>query len=485
MVADPRDGEHYLEGLRSHPRNVWIDGDLVTDVASDDRLSCGITTIANVFDLHSTTRLRDTLSTVSPTGRRMPISLLQPMSQSDLQTRRIAAEAIAAESLGLVGRSQEFMNTVWAAFSSASDWFGVFDGAFSANVQQIFTEICEFEPYIAHAAIDPPLGRSLAPSQVAHSFGPLRVVERRTSGLVVRGAKLVATGAAVADQLAVFPLPGLREGDEDRSCAFIIPVGTAGLHLLHRTPAVHGLVSRLKYPLAGRFQEIDCVCLFDDVLVPGERVFFHGNVKGANALYDETGARPLTAHRDLVRATIKLRFLAGLATLLAQSATVDAFPHVQEMLGELIGFEAIVGAALRGSESGAADRARQMFLPDPRVLLALRYSLPQMFARAGAIIQAIGGASLLTTPSGPSATGSIEELALAVFEGQGASPINRQTLLAIARDAATSEYAQRQLLFEKYHAGDPVRLSAINYMTWSKRSLDFASHFLTGVQDQL
>ncbi|MGH9228012.1 MAG: 4-hydroxyphenylacetate 3-hydroxylase N-terminal domain-containing protein [Acidimicrobiales bacterium] len=469
-----RDGNSYRDGLRAQRRNVWIDGERVGDVSTDKRLSTAVDTIASIFDYHTLPELQDKLCYTDPSGSRLPLSILQPRSASQLRDRREATEVIAHKTFGLVGRPPSFMNTVIAAFAASADLFLTDDFAYPDNVRRYYEDLCSTQLYIAHATIDPQDVRG-AGDTFESRFGRLKVVSRRPEGLVVSGAKLVATGGAIADDIAVFPLPGLAEGDDRRTCAFAIPVSTDGLHFVHRPPSGARSTSLPHFPLASRFQEADCLCFFEDVFIPKERVFFMGSPDQANSLYDATGARHLSAHHDLARAMIKLRFLAGLAILLARSGKVDSFPHVEEMLGELIGFEAVASGALASSESTSETLQSGLTVPNIRILRGLRYQMPRMFARAVQVIQAVGGASLLIVPPTPASAGDIEYLMTSTFSSSVVSSARRLAELTLARDATTGEYGQRQLLFEKYHAGDPVRLAALSYRFDADAAVDLAA----------
>jgi aromatic ring hydroxylase len=100
----------------------------------------------------------------------------------------------------------------------------------------------------------------------------------------VRGAKMLATHGPTADELLVYPPPGIREGEERYVLAFGIPTSTRGLRFICREPFDTGAQSAWDHPLGARFEEPDAVCVFDDVLIPWDRVFLYGDVAMGNAL---------------------------------------------------------------------------------------------------------------------------------------------------------------------------------------------------------
>src|ERR671928_125934 len=115
----------------------------------------------------------------------------------------------------------------------------------------------------------------------------LDVVRETGDGVIVRGARMLATLAPLSDEIAVYPstFRGFQ-GDEQRyATMFAVPVATPGLTFICR----EGFdLSRpvWDHPLGSRFDEMDCVAIFDDVLVPWERIFLYNNVD----LYNRTFA---------------------------------------------------------------------------------------------------------------------------------------------------------------------------------------------------
>ncbi|MFI0486043.1 4-hydroxyphenylacetate 3-hydroxylase N-terminal domain-containing protein [Actinomadura sp. 9N215] len=105
------------------------------------------------------------------------------------------------------------------------------------------------------------------------------VVEERPDGIVVRGAQMLATGAAVADEIFISCIKPLTPDDRDFAVGFTVPVSADGLKLYCRRPyATTG--SPYDYPLSTRYDETDALVVLDDVFVPWERVFVDRDVDG-------------------------------------------------------------------------------------------------------------------------------------------------------------------------------------------------------------
>ena len=59
----------------------------------------------------------------------------------------------------------------------------------------------------------------------------MRVVDRTADGVVIRGAKLHITAAALAHDLMVMPTKTMKPGEEDYAIACAVPVNSPGVHI--------------------------------------------------------------------------------------------------------------------------------------------------------------------------------------------------------------------------------------------------------------
>ena len=109
----------------------------------------------------------------------------------------------------------------------------------------------------------------------------LHVVKETDAGIVVRGAKY-ETAAAYANQAFVKPTIA-NWGDDalsDYAVGFIADMGWSGIRHICRT-GFAGRASPDDYPLSNRFDEVDTLIVFDDVLVPWENVLFYRHRRAA------------------------------------------------------------------------------------------------------------------------------------------------------------------------------------------------------------
>src|SRR5712671_5894618 len=139
--------------------------------------------------------------------------------------------------------------------------------------------IRENDIVLTHALINLQRSRNASGMFNLEEGTALEVVKETSAGIVVHGARILATLGPLSDEIAVYSPRLARHSEEHSPFAmnFSIPCGTKGLKFLCRDSFDLGR-ARFDAPLASRFEEMDCIVFFDDVLVPWERVFLLGDV---------------------------------------------------------------------------------------------------------------------------------------------------------------------------------------------------------------
>jgi anthranilate 3-monooxygenase (FAD)/4-hydroxyphenylacetate 3-monooxygenase len=85
------------------------------------------------------------------------------------------------------------------------------------------------------------------------------------------------------------------------------------------------------------------------------------------------------------------------------------------------------------------------------------------------ILQTLGAGGLLMMPSGADFDSPIGPLVERYYRGAAGMPaVDRVRLYKLAWDLAGDAFGMRQLQYERYYAGDPVRNGAATYLAYDK-----------------
>ncbi|MCU1411127.1 MAG: 4-hydroxyphenylacetate 3-monooxygenase, oxygenase component [Rhodoglobus sp.] len=457
-----RTGAQYLERLNAMTPTLYVDGEKVTArVAEHPAFRNNALSFAALYDLQHGKHAAELTYPSPTTGDPVGISFLVPRSEDDLHRRREGAAVWARYSNGFLGRTGDYMNAALTALSTAAEFFGRADPVFAERIAAYYEYARENDLLATHTLIPPQVNRAVSGSAQAGAQVAARVVEERPDGIVIRGARMLATVAPIADELLVFPSTLLRGTAEDApfSYAFAIQNDAPGLKYYCRSPLYRG-GSAFDEPLASRYDEMDALVVFDDVFVPNERVFLLGHPELCNAFYAETGASQLMTHQVVTRTLAKTEFYLGLAASIADAIGIGGFPHIQQDLAELISYVEIEKALLRAAEADGAANAEGVFLPKWDTLNAARNWYPQQVSpRLAEIIRKFSASGLMALP-GEADFETDGRADLDLYLQSAALPArDRARLFKLALDASVSGFAGRESLYEYFFFGDPVRMA--------------------------
>jgi 4-hydroxyphenylacetate 3-monooxygenase len=457
-----RTGREYVDELNQRGTTVEIEGEVHTGgIADIPQLRNVVRTYAALFDLQHDAQLRDTMTYESPTsGERVGMSFLQPRSAEDLVRRREAMRVWAEFSLGNLGRTGDYCNSAIMAMAAAADWFGQADGKYGENIRSYYEHVRERDLLLTHTLVFPQANRSLGPSQQSSQTLAARIVDQNDNGIVIRGARLLATIGPFADEILVMPSTLLKGTADDApySYAFAIPCDAPGVRFLCRESFDLGR-SRFDHPLASRFEEIDAIVVFDDVVVPYERCFIVGQPELCNGIYTETSAAVHMTHQVVTRTRAKTEFVLGLVSLLTEAIAIEQFQHVQEKIAEVIIALETCKALARTAEADAQPNRFGLVTPAWDPLNACRNWYPRTYPRFVEILRQLGASGLMALPTEADAFGPGAEDVERYLQSATLDGVDRLRLFRLAWDACISAYSGRQALYEYFFFGDPVRMA--------------------------
>jgi 4-hydroxyphenylacetate 3-monooxygenase len=453
-----RTGREYLQGLRDQEREVWLGGERVKDVTSHPGLRRGALTIAALYDMQHDPELGAAMTFASPgSGARIGQSFIIPRTRTELEARRVMMLHWARATCGMMGRTPDFMNVSFAAWAGASDYFAQCRPEFGANIRAYHQHISEHDLTLTHALINLQRSRTVSGVLNLQESTALHVVRETDAGVIVRGARVLATLAPISDEIAVYS-PRLAQMDQPHSpfaLNFAIPCGTPGLKFLCRESFDLGR-SHFDHPLASRFEEMDCVAFFDDVLVPWERVFLLGDINLINGTGLTTGSSMHTAHQGAAKNLAKCEFVLGVALHMTQTLGNAHLPHTEERLGELMMYTELMRACMRAAEADAALDQWGVMRPAGLPVEITRNLFTTAYPRMAEILQLLGSSSFMITPTEADFRTPLAPDIDQYLATEGANARERVKLFRLAWDIAGSAFGSRQVLYERFFASDPL-----------------------------
>ncbi len=453
-----RTGQQYINGLKEQDREIWLGGERVRDVTTHKGLSGGVRAVAHLYDMQHDPALRDTMTFPSPSsGAAVGRSFDNPKTRDALETRSKMMLNWARATCGMMGRSPDFMNVTFAAWGAAADFFGEARPEFGDNMRNYVEYIRENDLTLTHSLINLQRSRNLSGMFNLTEGTALEVVRETDAGIVVKGARILATLGPLSDEIAVYSPRLARHSDDHSPFAvnFAIPCGTKGLRFLCRDSFDLGR-SHFDHPLGSRFEEMDCVVFFDDVLVPWERVFLLYDVNRLNATPHVTHSTAHSAHQGAAKNLAKCEFVLGLALLMTQTLGTAHLPHTEERIGELMLYTELMRSCMRAAEADAAIDQWGVMCPAILPVESTRNLMMTAYPRMIEILQLLGSSSFLIQPSEADFAGPLAPAIEQYLATDNTAAKDRVRLFRLAWDTAGSAFGSRQVLYERFFASDPL-----------------------------
>ena len=230
-----RTGAQYIDALKSRQPEIWLAGRKITNVFEEKVFQQPILEIAKLYDMQHDPAYQEKITHIcEETGERISNAFLIPKSYEDLVARREVFEAFAKATFGLMGKTPDFLNVVVTSLFHNASFLDHYNEQWGKNIRDYYRYIRDNDLFLTHAIINPQNDRSKASHEQQDLFTHLGAVKETPDGLVVKGAKMLATLSPITDEVIVYSFPGFKPGDERYALAFALPIDTPGLRILCR-----------------------------------------------------------------------------------------------------------------------------------------------------------------------------------------------------------------------------------------------------------
>jgi 4-hydroxyphenylacetate 3-monooxygenase len=443
-----RTGAEYRDSIRDS-REIHINGERVKDITTHPSFRPLVDIRADIYDMQHAPATAPVMTVCGENGEINAIGNALPHTQDDWWAKRRATDTVMVTVGGVVTRvGDETVGEMWSLYDG-QDMLAEIDPQWAKNIETHIFKVLHEDPFHVSANTDPKGDRSKKPQDQDPDM-LLHVVGETDAGIVVRGAKY-ETAAAYANQ--AFTKPTIanwgNEAYSDYAVGFICDLASPNLKFICRT-GFAGRAPVEDYPLANRFDEVDTLVIFDNVLIPWENVLFYRHTKAAMFIR-------ATLHRysafAFVQRNLKVAdMLIGTALHNARQTGLDKQQAVQEKLAELAIYRETINAHLTAAITLAEPSPAGLLMPNPSILMAGRVVACSQLYEAMNIARDLCGGQICVTPdfaafAAPETKPWMEKFYTLNDNWQAE---DRRKLLAFARDLISSDYAGHRLAFQMF-----------------------------------
>jgi len=442
-----RTGDQYRESIRGN-REIYINGELVTDVTTHPQFKPLVDLRARLYDAQFEENSKDIL-TYTENGETSAVGYKLPYSQTDWWAKRRATDHLMTQAGGVVSRiGDETVGEMWSLFDAA-DVLNNIDPQFAKNIDAHVRNVINGDPFQVSANTDPKGDRSKPPQDQDPDM-LLHVVKETDAGIVVRGAKF-ETAAAYANQAFTKPTIANWGSEEmsDYAIGFICDLNAPNLKFICRS-GFAGRAPAEDYPLANKFDEIDALVIFDDVLVPWEDVLFYRQTKVAKFM--RASLHRYTAFAFVQRILKYTDMLIGAALFNVRQTGLDKLQGVQDKLSALACYREGINAHLTASIALAEKSPAGLMMPNQSLMYAGRVTACSKLPEMVHIARELCGGQICVTPDAATFRNPETKPWLDKYYSINEEWLaeDRRKLLAFARDLLNSDYAGHHLSFQTF-----------------------------------
>jgi len=445
--------DEYVASLAAMKHNVWMNGARVERPWEHPQIVPGINIVRQTYEWPRRPEHQDlTTATSHLTGETINRFTHIHQSTEDLRKKVEMTRLYCRETLCIQRcMGVDALNALSIITHQSDQLFG------THYYERLLAYLRYFQEndLVGNAAMTDVKGdRSLRPHQQADPDMYLHVVERRSDGVVVCGAKAHNTLAPYSHELIVLPTRDMRPEDADYAVAFAIPADAAGITMICRG-AAPSVKREMTSPFSSRYATVESLTVFDHVFVPWERVFMCGEWQLAGYLAETFATYHRHSYCGCKPAISDL--LLGAAALVAEHNGIQKAHHVRDKLIEfMVTAELVHGCGLAASMKGQ-PMSSGTYLPDLIYANVGKYYAGTNLHHEAELVQDLAGGLVVTMPSEEDYTS--EELGAVLkkyLAGPASVPVDdRVRCFRLIEDLTASKFAGLAMVAGVHGGGSP------------------------------
>jgi 4-hydroxybutyryl-CoA dehydratase/vinylacetyl-CoA-Delta-isomerase len=376
--------EDYIASLNDGRVTYW-DGENIPDITKHPRFRVPLAITAKDYE-YDDPQLGELRRYKCEDGSYAHRIYQIPMSEEDLAKR---VELLSHTSIGTA------VSGVYMALMSVKDQVAAVNPQYAENIERMYKYCRDNDLRAAEVITDPKGDRKRRAHEQDDPDLYVRIVERRSDGIVVRGAKLHITAASVIHELVVMPTKGMRQDETNYAVSFSIPVNTKGVSIINRSFAPAEL-SSFDYPASSHHSMPEGFVVFDDVFVPWERVFLAGEVQLASVLARSLGLWERTG--GVIGAVDSSELFVGLAQLVTEMQGKENDAVARSSIAELITYAQMLKMSLDYACRHYEKTETGMVYPNTLAINAAKYYYAANYHATVKYLHDLSGGLVLTLP---------------------------------------------------------------------------------------
>jgi 4-hydroxybutyryl-CoA dehydratase/vinylacetyl-CoA-Delta-isomerase len=449
-----KNGAEYIQSLRGRNLKVYLFGNIVKEPVDHPMIRPSINAVAETYDIANDGS--DIASAQSSlTGMKVNRFLHIAENSMDLvnqnKMQRKLGQITATCFQRCVG--MDALNSLYSTTFEIDSKHGT---VYHKRLIEFIKNIQQENQVIGGAMTDVKGDRSLSPSQQEDPDMFVHVVKRDENGVYITGAKAHQTGCINSHWIIVMPTMRLREEDKDYAIVGAVPADAKGITYIYGRQSCDTRSMEGGDLDAGnaKFSGQEAMIIFDNVFIPNELIFMHGEYEFASMLIE----RFTCYHRrSYVCKTGLGDVLIGASAAIADYNGIANASHIKDKLVEMTHLNETIFAAGIASSYQSHRTASGNYQNDDMLANVCKHNVTRFPYEISRLAQDIAGGLMVTMPSEKDfRSHEIGPLLEKYLKGRkGVSTENRVRVLRLIENMTLGRNAVGYLTESMHGAGSP------------------------------
>jgi len=389
----------YIQSLKELHHEVYYNGKRVEDVTEHPALRPHINAAALTYELALRPEHEALMTAVSHLSGKKINRFTHIHQTVDDLIKKVQMLRLIAHETGSCFQRCVGLDALNAVYMTAYDTDQKYETDYFEKFKKYLLHVQGSNVMVVGGMTDPKGDRSLPPSKQADPDLFTRVVQRRSDGIVIRGAKVHMTGGINSHEILVMPTQAMKEDEKDYALSCALPLNAPGVILIfgrqtnEERKCEEGFdAGNTQFGLVGG----EALIVFEDVFVPWENVFLCGEYEMAGLLVE----RFATLHRQNYggcKGGVS-DILVGASALAAEYQGTAGASHIKDKLAEMMHLaETLYSGSVACSAMGYRTPSGAYY-PDPLLANTTKHNVTRHIYEIARLAHDIAGGIVATMP---------------------------------------------------------------------------------------
>ncbi|MDL2248109.1 4-hydroxyphenylacetate 3-hydroxylase family protein [Tyzzerella sp. OttesenSCG-928-J15] len=392
-------GEQYIESIRKLNMEIYMFGEKIESPIGNPILQPSLNSVKATYDLAEIPEYEELMTATSNiTGKKINRFCHIHQSAEDL-VKKVKMQRLLGQKTASCFQRCVGMDAFNAVYSTTYECDAAHGTQYHKNFIEYMTKVQENDWVVDGAMTDPKGDRGLSPSQQPDPDMFLRVVETRSDGIIVRGAKAHQTGATNSHEILVMPTQTMKKGEEEYAVSFAVPIDAKGVFMIIGRQSCDTRKLEDSPMDCGNctYGGMEALIVFDDVFVPNDRIFLNGEVDFSGMLVERFAGYHRQSYGGCKVGVGDV--LIGAAALAAEYNGAQKASHIKDKLIEMTHLnETLFSCGIACSAEGQKTKSGN-YIIDLLLANVCKQNVTRMPYEITRLAEDIAGGLMVTAPS--------------------------------------------------------------------------------------